>query len=373
MAPEACTRRAAAASPLGLLPVTPDEIPGHSSRAGLPPWPTPATVLPPASVSLHAPPGTRVRATFLVQDLELRHGDNPHAILTFSSAQGRLKSAPIWAGEMHQIEDVTRGRVVEVTGVMTSWRERLQLQVEELTLLSPEQVSWEAFHPSIGDPAPWWALLDHWRATLSSGPLRDILTLLFDDPAFRRRFEQCPASLTAHHARIGGLLQHTCEVARLALTIASLAPLADPELLLAGSLLHDVGKLESYHWEGPFTATLRGRIVGHVVLGTRLLDGVIGRSPHAGARVERLEALHHLILSHHGRLEFGAPILPLSLEAEILAHADLTSARTSAFGDALTNREYFPDGEAFSVRRVWELDNRRIWRGRGDRGCFPHA
>ncbi|MFN8653216.1 MAG: HD domain-containing protein [Gemmatimonadales bacterium] len=344
--------------------VTPDEIPDHASRSDSPPWPTSATALPSLGAPAGAPSGTAVRAAFLVQDLETRLGDNPHTILTFSNAQGRLRSAPIWASDHHRIEQVTRGAAVEVAGVMSAWRNRPQLQLERLRLLSADEIAWDRLHPSIGDPAPWWALVDHWRGTVRPS-LAQILARFFGTPSFRRRFGECPASLTTHHARIGGLLQHTCEVARLALTSAAMARGADRDLLLTGALLHDIGKVESYDWEGNFTTTLGGRVIGHVVLGSRLLDQAI--AGEGSDQSEELVALHHLLLSHHGRLEYGAPIPPVSLEAEILSHADVTSARTSAFNEALANPEYFAPDDQFSRRGVWELDNRHLWRGSSDR------
>lgn len=323
----------------------------------------PATALPPAGTPVGAPSGTAVRDAFLVQELETRVGNTPHTILLLSNARGRLRSAPIWASEHHRIAQITRGTAVEVTGVMTAWRGRPQLQVQELRPLAPDEIAWDQLHPSIGDPAPWWALIDHWRSTLRPS-LAGILARFFEAPSFRRRFGQCPASLTTHHARIGGLLQHTSEVARLALTSATIARGADRDLLLAGALLHDIGKVESYDWEGNFTTTLGGRVIGHVVLGSRMLDRAVAREN--GASTEELEALHHLLLSHHGRLESGAPVPPMSLEAEILSHADLTSARVSAFAEALDNPEYFRPGDTMSRRGVWELDNRHLWRGRSD-------
>jgi 3'-5' exoribonuclease len=352
-------QRPVASAPFAPLPVTPDEIPGHSSPPGSPPWPLPETVLAPACAELHAPSGTTVRLTALVQDVDARWGDNPHTILTFSNAAGRLKSAPIWAGDQHRIPEVRKGQAVEVTGQITLWRDRRQLQLHSLRLLAADQVPPNTLHPSIANTHSWWQLLDSWRQGLRPSLAR-VVGLFFDDPDFRRRFEQCPASLNTHHARIGGLLQHTSEVARMALSVTELFPVVDRDVVLAGALLHDIGKLEAYHWEGLWDTTREGRIIGHVVLGARLLDRVT-RQAQLGSS-EELEALHHLVLSHHGHLEFGAPVLPLSIEAEILSHADLVSARTSSFADALARPGMFRPGEAFSVNSIWELDQRRIWR-----------
>jgi 3'-5' exoribonuclease len=314
-----------------------------------------------------------VRAPFLVLDLETRGGDAAHTIITFGHAGGRIRSAPFWASEHHRIAHLIRGQAVEVAGTIGYWRDRRQLMVESIRILPPGQIPWHELLPSCGDPAPWWRLLDGWRETIRGPRLAQTLALFFDDRGFRIRFERCPASLNGHHARLGGLLQHTCEVAHLALAAARLAPTADRDLILAGALLHDIGKVESYSWEGLFEPTIPGRALGHVILGSLLLDRAVHAARHPPCTREELELLHHLILSHHGKLEFGSPVLPLTLEAEILSHADLTSARGASMAEALNDPELFPDGAPVSVRSLWQLDQRRVWRGRSDWGCVPQA
>lgn len=353
--------------------VTPGSSPGHTSPPGPPPWPVPEPV-PPASRALaHAPAGTAVREVFLLQELEHRNGDTPHTILTFTYPGGRLRSAPFWPSDRHRIEHLRRGQAVEVAGVIGSWKDRRQLNVESIQPLPPDKSPWEALLPSIGSPDPWWRLLDGWRTTIRGPRLADTLALLFDAPAFRHDFERCPASPNGHHARLGGLLQHTCEVAHLALATAAVTPGADRDLVLAGALLHDIGKVESYRWNGVFELTVPGRTIGHVVLGARMLDRAVARAPHIQCTLHELDLLHHLVLSHHGRLEYGSPVLPLSLEGEILCYADLTSARTASFQEALVNPELFAGDEPFSTGSVWQLDHRRVWRGRSDWGCPPQA
>jgi 3'-5' exoribonuclease len=168
-------------------------------------------------------------------------------------------------------------------------------------------------------------------------------------------------------------LQHTCEVAHLALAAAAMLPAADPDLVLAGALLHDIGKIESYRWHGAFDTTVAGRVIGHVVLGARLLDRAVARASEPPCTADELDLLCHLILCHHGRLEFGSPVLPLSLEGEILSQADLTSARTAGFSDVLGDATRFPADTPFSVHSSWWLDSRQVWRGRSDWGCSTQA
>jgi 3'-5' exoribonuclease len=309
-----------------------------------------------------------VQEAFLVQDLEVRGGDAPHTILILQHQSGRIRSAPFWASDAPRLAGIERGALLEVTGTITNYRQRRQLQVESLRLLPRDPGAWERLLPSIGDRDPWWALLDGWRAHLAAPRLAATLGLLFDDPAFRADFEHCPGSTMGHHARLGGLLQHTCEVAYLASAAATLQASADPDLLLAAALLHDIGKLDSYTWHGAFEMTPEGHAIGHVVLGVLRLDRVLERARPAVLREQERTLVHHLVLSHHGQLDYGAPVVPMTLEAEILAHADRLSARAASFTDALRDPEHFPAGNPVSSHPVWQLDRRRIWRSGSDWG-----
>src|SRR5262245_51381295 len=223
-------------------------------------WPVREPVPSASCAPTDAPPGALVRDVFLIQDIETRSGDAPHTILTFGNAGGRLRSAPFWSSERHRIERLTRGQAVEVSGTVGSWRGRRQLNVEMIRVLPQDKVPWDLLLPSIGNPEPWWQLLDDWRAGIQGPRLARTLGLLFDQAGFRHDFERCPASLTGHHSRLGGLLQHTCEVAHLALAATAILPAADPDLVLAGALLHDIGKIESYRWDGAFDTTVAGRV-----------------------------------------------------------------------------------------------------------------
>ena len=157
---------------------------------------------------------------------------------------------------------------------------------------------------------PWWTLLDEWRTGVRYPASPRSSALFYDDPGFRTRFEECPASLSGHHAELGGLLMHTCEVAAIGRTNrrrvrGKCGPGArghsasrhrqSRELPVGGLLRDDDGRLPAS---------------GTVVLGALMLDRRLEQE--AARRVQRKSApiLHHLILSHHGKLEFGAPVSP---------------------------------------------------------------
>lgn len=313
--------------------------------------------------------GARVQHPLIVLDVEARGGDTPHTILIFGNASGKLPSAPFWASDNWKLADVVRGSVVQVSGVVTSYRDRRQLAVEALTVLPSGQVDWRLLMPCASDVPGLWATLDHMRAGLGGRRLARLVALFYDDPEFRKRFEMCPASVNGHHAQLGGLLRHTVEVAGIAAEIARQHPAwVNPDVVLAGALLHDIGKVESYRWAGSFDMTVPGSVIGHVVLGALMLERRVRADSPMPCTEDELMILEHIILSHHGQLEFGAPVQPMNLEAEIIHYADNASAKTASMADALGDSDNFPGGAAVSARGIWQLDRRRAWRAGGSWG-----
>jgi 3'-5' exoribonuclease len=314
------------------------------------------------------PPGARIDLPLLIRDIHHRGGDYPHTILLVGNAAGILPTAPIWASDRHRVEGIARGQVVRLRGTIGRWRDKPQVQLDTLDPLPPGLTPWADLLPSVGDTAPWWRIIDTMRAGIQSPHLRSVTAILFDDNDFRARFTQCPGSLSGHHGKIGGLLQHTCEVGHFSLTLAETFFRTDAELLLTAALLHDCGKIEAYDWRTGFTLTPAGRAIGHVVLGSLLLERAMSRAGVKCGDARQLELLHHLILSHHGTLEHGAAVVPMTLEAELLHHADRASAQGSSMQDALGDTALFQGEEEFSARGVWQLDHRRVWRRRCEWG-----
>src|SRR4029079_16272497 len=128
------------------------------------------------------------------------------------------------------------------------------------------------------------------------------------------------------------------------------------------------GKLESYSWTGAFAMTDRGSLCGHVVLGSLMLAARLSAAPLPLCSGSEQDLLHHLVLSHHGLLEHGAPVTPMTLEAEVLHFADNASARTASRGEALEDPQNFWGADQVSARPLWQLDRRRVYRGKSDWG-----
>jgi 3'-5' exoribonuclease len=323
--------------------------------------------MPPCETPSRLPSGARVAGTFLVAAVEPRsYGEGKECIvLTLSDPGGRIDSAPFWAGRQAILTGIARGSVVEVEGEMQTYRGRRQLEVSRIAPAPGGDPV--ALLPRIADPAARWERLDRWRAEIRGPRLAAVLSLFYDDPDFRRRYGQCPASPAGHHAVIGGLLQHTCEVAAIGRAIADTCG-ADPDLVLAGALLHDIGKLEAYRWDGALETTEAGALLGHVALGLLLLSRRVAGAEAPPCTEDELLLLQHLIGSHHGRLEYGATAPPMTLEAEVLHYADDASARASSMAGALADGDNFPSDARLSARGLWQLDKRRVYRGGSDWG-----
>jgi len=303
--------------------------------------------------------------------LQVEHrttGDgSPFTVLTVGNATGSIDTEPFWLDRQPIVAGIHRGHVAQVIGEVETYRDRKQLKITSLRVIPKEAVDVRALLPSVGAVDRYWEALDGWRGEIRKPRLKRVVDLFYHDPDFRRMYEQCPASVRGHHAAIGGLLQHTTEVAAIARTIARACG-ADTQLVLAGVLLHDIGKLESYHWDGLFDYTISGSLLGHVVLGALMLDRRLREEqPPPCTDVER-DILLHLIVSHHGRLEFGSPVLPMTLEAEVIHWADNSSAKTASVAAALADPASFPEGPV-SARIRGLLEGRRLFKDVSDWGA----
>jgi len=186
--------------------------------------------------------------------------------------------------------------------------------------------------------------------------LRKLLHSFINDEKFMKRFSWAPAAKMMHHAYIGGLLEHTLSVTRLAETVSKRYSEVDEDLLITGAILHDVGKIYEFKFFPEIDYTDKGRLLGHIVLGYELVSGKIkeiedfmGQFPR-----ELSMKLLHMILSHHGELEWGSPIRPMTLEAQILHFIDNLDVKVFQFLKA--------QGERVDEKARWSLYQRALGR-----------
>lgn len=221
------------------------------------------------------------------------------------------------------------GDVVNVRGSVSTYQGRLQVRVDRvLPLKESEYDVADLVHVPEGagdSPNKLREMLD----TLKNEWLRQLTQSFLQDEAFMARFAQAAAGKKWHHASRGGLARHCYEMARIAETLCELFPNIDRDMLLTGVFLHDIGKLEEMSHDLFVEYTTAGKLVGHLQMG----------ADWAGRKIEAIDGfpeslrlqIIHMILSHHGEQELGAPVVPKTLEAIVLYHIDNLDAQADAF------------------------------------------
>jgi 3'-5' exoribonuclease len=231
---------------------------------------------------------------------------------------------------------------IHVSGRGNLYLGKMQLVVQNIYRVAEEDVDLDDFLPVSQRPvAEMRSELDQLLASLQDVPIRRLLQAFFDDADFFKRYSRAPAAKGMHHVYLGGLLEHSLAVAALACDLSRRYPRINRDLLIAGALLHDVGKTAELSYRRSFDYTDEGKLVGHLVMGVEMIDkraAAIGDIP-----AQTLMLLKHLILSHHGQYDFGSPKRPKILEAVVLnfiddldskingvlAHIDKETARNS--------------------------------------------
>jgi len=164
--------------------------------------------------------------------------------------------------------------------------------------------------------------------SVEDGEVKKLLESFFKDPEFQQDFIKSPAAMTHHHNYVGGLLEHTVGVIRLANLICDYYPELRRDLALAGAMLHDIGKVQSYKYRTAIEPSSRGKFLGHTFIGA---DMVAGRIKELGMDPDLAVELEHLVLSHHARDEDGMPDRLKTAEAAALHYADLMDAFVKDF------------------------------------------
>ena len=308
----------------------------------------------------------RVQSDFLVVDRsdKTTKDGKPYAVLTLGNPTGRIDTAPIWSENLPWADGAVRGQIVQAIGDVALYGPKRQLSLTApLRVLPSEQFRAEDFLETVGDCAKLWEWIDKRRGEMQSKTLKSVVDLFFANDEFRVRFERTPGSISRHHAKLGGLLLHVYEVASIARNAARTMRV-NSDLVFAGSLLHDIGKVESYEISAAgFAYTPCGLLTGHVVLGVLMLERALARLGQPVCSEGQLLELQHMILSHHGSLQFGSPVEPMTVEAELLHWADEASAKADDMSTAIADDSLFINGDGMSDRRSWRVGRSVFRRG----------
>ncbi|MGA8160657.1 MAG: HD domain-containing protein, partial [Acidobacteriaceae bacterium] len=222
--------------------------------------------------------------------------------------------------------DFDAGDVVKVRGQVSRYNEKLQIKVDKVRQAQPNEYELGDFVPQTErNIDEMWAELEGWVASFRDPDLKALLEAFLQDTELAQALRQAPAAKGMHHAWIGGLLEHVLSLMGLCDSAVQHYPSVNRDLLLAGVALHDIGKLRELAWGTSFDYTLEGQMLGHITIGIRMIEEKIATIPNFPAAKRLL--VEHLVLSHHGRYEFGSPKLPMTPEAIMLHYLDDLDAK----------------------------------------------
>jgi 3'-5' exoribonuclease len=278
--------------------------------------------------------GTDLDESFAVRgvDVRQRRGGGPYLAATIGDRTGEV-TALVWQNVDQMREVLEPGSVVSIKGQVQKYNQQLQVVVRQATALPDESVEDELFvRSSAVDPALLWERLIKLIEEVEDADVRQLLFRIFSDPEIEKLFRAAPAARSMHHAFRSGLLEHTVSVATVARKLAHHYEL-NGDLVVAGCLLHDFGKI----WELEIGASIEytddGRLIGHIPMETLFVDKKIAELEKFPAETRR--QLLHILLSHHGEYEFGSPRRPKTPEALLVHMTDNLDSKMAGMIEAI--------------------------------------
>ena len=279
--------------------------------------------------------------------------------VTVSDKTDNIKGV-IWDNVDEISAGTASGNFVQVQGTVSEYKGTLQLVVKNMTTIPADSINPSDFLPATRrDIDKMFLRLLKITATMEAGHLKKLFETFFNDMDFVRKFKNAPAAKKMHHAYIGGLLEHTLSMALLADRIAGHYSGVDRDLLIAGTILHDIGKIREFNYKYSIDYSDEGRLLSHIVIGIMMLDEKLEEVEDFPQ--DQAVLLRHMIVSHHGTREFGSPEPPKTIEAVLLNYIDEIDAKVNGIRDFMAKEN--PNESWTSYHR---LLGRHFYRGKGD-------
>ncbi|MDX2034167.1 MAG: HD domain-containing protein [Blastocatellia bacterium] len=275
-------------------------------------------------------PNQTVSTTFLVKTKELRNKKTGGQFLsvTLSDKTGDI-TGQWWDNFEDSIDTFDRDDIVFARGQISLYRNHLQISIHRVRPCQPHEINLDHYFPTTKyDVEEMFAELMGIIRGFRNPFLRQLLENIFADEATTRKFKRAPAAKTMHHPYLGGLLEHSLSLVNLARKVGEHYQGIDLDLLQTGAVLHDFGKIDELTYERGFGYTNDGQMIGHLVMETMMVAEQIARIP--GFPEDLRRHLLHMLLAHHGKLEYGSPKLPSTPEALMLAYLDDLDSKVEA-------------------------------------------
>jgi 3'-5' exoribonuclease len=280
-----------------------------------------------------------VTTFFALSSLQVREKKQggQYLALVLTDKTGSLE-ARMWEEFGDALEHCSEGCYVKVQGEISKYQGKYQITLLKMRHAAESEVDPADYQPMTKfDVEEMWAELRGYVAGFANEDLKRLVFAFLDDEGIATAYKTAPAAKVLHHAWLGGLLEHVVTLVRVCRATAPFYPEVDADLLVTGAILHDVGKIRELSWKNSFSYTLEGQMIGHISIAQgMLLEKVKGLEPFP----ERLRVLaEHMILSHHGKYEFGSPKLPMTPEAILLNVLDDLEAKMQAMRNEFARSE----------------------------------
>ena len=275
----------------------------------------------------------------------LTKSGNVYLRLKLGDRTGEIEGR-IWTSVENLTHSFEKDDFVHVKGKAVSFQDHLQININQIEQLREEEIELSDFFPKTErDIDDMLKSLMEIGLDVKNPHLDQLLHLFWEDSDFIERFKIAPASKWIHHNYLGGLLEHTLSLAQLVLKNACHYKGLDIDLLLTGSILHDLGKIDELSYRRSLDYSDEGRLLGHIILGIEKVERKISQLFDFPKDLSIL--IKHLILSHHGQDIWGSPKKPMTLEAVMLHYLDDMDAKMNGIQQFL--KVQLPEGSKWSA------------------------
>lgn len=268
-----------------------------------------------------------VTSYFALSSLSVREKKQggQYLALALTDKTGTME-ARMWDEIADALASCSEGCYVKVQGQISKYQGKFQITLQKMRNAAESEIDPADYLPAtLFNIDEMWAELRGYVSQFANPELKRLVFAFLDDESIASAYRTAPAAKRLHHAWLGGLLEHVVTLVRVCLATAPFYPEVNPDLLVTGAILHDIGKIRELHWKNSFGYTLEGQLIGHINIAQgMLLEKVKELAPFP----EKLRVLvEHMILSHHGKYEFGSPKLPMTAEALLLNVLDDLEAK----------------------------------------------
>jgi 3'-5' exoribonuclease len=286
-------------------------------------------------------PGQIIDDIYIVKDPILRsttRGDLYIAMFLMDRT-GQLNGR-MWQATEAAYKSLPKPGFVHIKGRSELYQNNLQIVINNVALIDPDKVNIDDFLPRTKkDTKQMFEEVKQTVGRIENSQLKALVSEFLADSELMEKFCNAPAAMKLHHDYIGGLLEHIHNMLRVAVAILPLYPEVQHDLVLAGIFLHDIGKTDELAYDMAFSYTDSGQLIGHISKSLLMINQKADSLRSGGMQIDQevLDALGHIILSHHGAYEFGSPKLPATTEAFMVCYIDNLDAKINQVASAIEN------------------------------------